>query len=665
MSAMPESQFQASLKDIRSLLSIAIALQCVAFLSIAPLWLFACLFMFVLFLYVPQLASAKLLRNLLTLVCVALFFIDYRLNYSVEMASVFLLLVGSMKAIELKSKRDVLVFVYAMFYLSAISMLFKQSILHVSLQLASVMICFSLLMRMNDSTLGGVRSQIWRVSKLLALAMPIAICLFLFFPRFAPLWSLPIKTNSSQTGMSEEMTPGSIAELSQSAERAFRVTFSGEVPERSQLYWRAMVLDQFDGRTWSRAQSPLTFERAKKGILFGQKYEQFQPVEIDEPSYDVMLEPHQNRWAFALAGSEPASGNVHQIGAGVYEFVQDVVSPTPYRMSMPAQMPNIDAKAGGYILNGVDRVASNPNQDLKLPRNGNPLARQFVEQLLAQGPTEREYIRALLQFYANNDFGYTLRPPELAADSIDDFLFGTRLGFCEHYASSMTFLLREAGIAARVVAGYQGGEYNDNLDYLVVRQYDAHAWVEAYVPNIGWIRLDPTAFIAPDRIELNLEAAVEGEGTFLADNRLASLARSIPALNWLAKRGDELNYRWQRFVLGYGEREQRALLKRVFGEFKLEYLLWTLLGLLGAVSSVVILYIWLGRYQKKLSRSERKYLRFLLLLRVVGVARQHGETPAAFLRRMKGELNVLSFSALENRTNALHKNLYNVEKPNE
>ena len=438
MSAMPESEFQASLKDIRSLLSIAIALQGVAFLSIAPLWLFACLFMFVLFLYVPQLASAKLLRNLLTLICVALFFIDYRLNYSVEMASVFLLLVGSMKAIELKSKRDVLVFVYAMFYLSAISMLFKQSILHVVLQLASVMICFSLLMRMNDSTLGGVRSQIWRVSKLLALALPIAICLFLFFPRFAPLWSLPIKTNSSQTGMNEEMTPGSIAELSQSVERAFRVTFSGEVPERSQLYWRAMVLDQFDGRTWSRAQSPLTFERAKKGILFGQKYEQFQPIETDEPSYDVMLEPHQNRWAFALAGSKPASGNVHQIGAGVYEFVQDVVSPTPYRMSMPAQMPNIDAKAGGYLLNGVDRVFHS-NQDLKLPRNGNPLARQFVEQLLAQGPTEREYIRALLQFYANHAFGYTLRPPELGADSIDDFLFGTRLGFCEHYASSMTF----------------------------------------------------------------------------------------------------------------------------------------------------------------------------------------------------------------------------------
>ena len=665
MSTMPESQFQASLKDFRSLLSIAIGLQGVAFLSVAPLWLFACLFMFVLFLYVPQLASAKLLRNLLTFVCVALFFIDYRLNYSVEMASVFLLLVGSMKAIELKSKRDVLVFVYAMFYLSAISMLFKQSILHVALQLASVMICFSLLMRMNDSTLGGVRSQIWRVSKLISLALPIAICLFLFFPRFAPLWSLPIKTNSSQTGMSEEMTPGSIAELSQSAERAFRVTFSGAVPERSQLYWRAMVLDQFDGRTWSRAQSPLTFERAQKGILFGQKYEQFQPIDTDEPSYDVMLEPHQNRWAFALAGSEPASSNVHQIGAGVYEFVQDVVAPTPYRMLMPAKLPRMDARAGGYVLSGVDRVASNPNQDLKLPRNGNPLARQFVEQLLAQGPTEREYIRAILQFYANNDFGYTLRPPVLGSDSIDDFLFGTRLGFCEHYASSMAFLLREAGIASRVVAGYQGGEYNENLNYLVVRQYDAHAWVEAYLTNVGWIRLDPTAFVAPDRIERNLEAAVENEGTFLADNRLASLARSILVLNWLAKRGDELNYRWQRFVLGYGEREQRALLKRVFGEFKLEYLLWTLLGLLGAVSSVVMFYIWLGRYQKTLSRSERKYLRFLLLLRVAGVARQYGETPAAFLQRMKGELNALSLSALENRTNALHKNLYNVEKPKE
>ena len=653
--------FERGLPQFRHLVALAIGVQGIAFLSIAPIWLFACLAMFCLFLYVRPLAQSGFLRFLLIVICVALFFIDYRLAYSVEMASVFLLLVASMKATELGAKRDVLVFVYSMFYLSAVSMLFEQSIGHVVLQILCVVLCLSLLMRLSDSSLGSVKSQFWRVCKMLLLAIPFAACLFLFFPRFAPLWSLPIKTSHSQTGMSEEMTPGSIAELSQSAERAFRATFHGAAPSRQNLYWRGMLLDYFDGRSWRREANSLMLERARRGLLYDRKYEVFEPQELDQGYYDVIVEPHQNRWAFALAGSKPASGNVHKIGGGVYEFRQDVVSPTPYQMVYEREPSAIAEVPGAALIPDVGRIASPIDQDLQLPSSGNPLARQLVDRLLENGPTELEYVAAVLRYFYDEGFGYTLKPPTLGADSIDDFLFGTRLGFCEHFASSTAFLFREAGLPARVVTGYQGGELNEDLGYWLVRQYDAHAWVEVFVNGTGWLRVDPTAYIAPDRIERNLEEAVREEGTFLADNRFAAFTRQLAVLNWLSQRADELNYRWQRFVLGYGEQDQRKILERLFGSFDLRFLLWTLVGVLAVISCFVVVYIWLGRYNPELSRVERKYLRFLLLLRLKGVQRRTGETPMAFYERAATEIGPWFARLLEKRTQALHKNLYNAE----
>lgn len=665
MSGTNSDFFANDLPQFRHLVALAICVQAVAFLTIAPLWLLPCLALFCLFLYVRPLAQSRILRLVLVFTCVALFFIDYRLAYSVEMASVFLLLVASMKATELSGRRDILVFVYSMFYLSAVSMLFEQSISHVLLQLFCVMLCFSLLMRLSDSSLGSVRSQLWRVTKMLSLAVPFAVCFFLFFPRFAPLWSLPIKTSHSQTGMSEEMTPGSIAELSQSAERAFRVSFSGVAPARQNLYWRAMLLDYFDGRTWRRASSSLLLERGRQGLLHDRKYEVFEPQELDQNYYDVILEPHQNRWAFALVGSQPASGNVHKMGGGIYEFRQDVVSPTPYRMLYEKTLLPVSEVPGAVVISGVERIASQVNQDLQLPPTGNPLARQLVDQMLSSGPTELEYVAAVLRYFYDEGFGYTLKPPTLGVDSVDDFLFGTRLGFCEHFASSAAFLFREAGLPARVVTGYQGGEFNEDMGYWLVRQYDAHAWVEVYITGTGWLRVDPTAYIAPDRIERNLEEAVRGEGTFLADNRFAAFARELPILNWLSRQSDELNYRWQRFVLGYGEQDQRKILESLIGGFDLRSLLWVLVGLLAFISMCVVLYIWLGRYNPKLSKVERTYLRFLLLLRVKGVQRKMGETPKAFSERASAELGPRFSRLLEKRTQALHKNLYNADNSND
>lgn len=648
--------------DVRRLAVICVFIQSMAFLSIAPLWLFGFLAVFVAGTFVPFISRSRVLRGALLLTGVFAFFAHYKLAYSVEMASVFLLLVVSMKIYELSTKRDALVFSYAMLYLSAVSMLFEQSIFHAALQICSVLCCFGLLMRVNNSVIGSVRSHILSVLKVLSFALPFAIVLFVFFPRISPLWSLPFKTSSSLTGMSDSMAPGAVAELSQSAERAFRFSVVGSAPAHQQLYWRALVLDDFDGRSWTRSKEALDVERLRAGVLYANRVEPYVPITDTGPYYDVIAEPHNNRWAFALSGSSPGSSNVHGVGSGIVEFAQDISAPMPYRMKATV-VAETEALAPGITpIRDVARVASQGAQDLLLPKTGNPKARRLVDGWLAQGPTELELVLAVQQYFGSQGFVYTLKPPSLGADSVDEFLFETRRGFCEHYASAMAFILREAGMRARVVLGYLGGEYNSSLDYWVVRQYDAHAWVEVHVSGLGWLRVDPTAVVAPDRILDGLERAVSAEGSFLSDSALARLAYSMSGLRWMRDQLDAVNYRWQKFVLGYDGGAQRAFLSDMLGALSLRAILWWLVGSLSVVTVMVATYFWLGRYRPELGRAERKYLRFLLLLQLFKVKRAQGETPLAFYARVQSTLPSALRTRLEKRTDALYKTLYNVAR---
>jgi len=635
-------------------------LQAVSFLSIAPIWLFSCIALFIALVALPGLVGKRLLNVIVLSASVIVFFLDYRLDYSVEMAAVFLLLVGCMKSLELRSQRDVLIFVYVMLYLSAVSMLFEQGIMHVVLQFCSLLFCLALLMRINDSVIGSVRSQIGRVLKIVSLAFPLAICLFMFFPRIAPLWSMPIKTSSAQTGLSETLRPGAIADLTQSAETAFRATFFGLQPERETLYWRALVLDRFDDDAWSRDREALLVERGRAGIASVQAQKIYQPQSLSTPYYDVILEPHNNRWALALAGSESASGNVFSIGMGVNEFNYSLNSPTPYRMKIDGVASSYEGTAIASLPD-VSRKVSSSFQDVQLPANGNPRARDLVTRFLSDGTTEIELISKILDFYASEGFAYTLKPPLLEQDTVDGFLFDTKRGFCEHYASSMAFLLREAGIPSRIVLGYQGGEFNESAGHWTIRQYDAHSWVEAYVQGHGWLRIDPTAYVAPDRLSFGLAAAVQAEGTFLQDNYLASIGYRVGALRWLIEQGDAINYRWQRFVLGYGEADQKKLLQSMLGEFGWRHLVYLLIGILSVLSAATMLYLYLGQYSRSLTRVERRYLRCLLVLRVFRVERLRGETPINFYKRVSDALPTYIKKYLAVRTRELHKKLYNAD----
>jgi len=366
-------------------------------------------------------------------------------------------------------------------------------------------------------------------------ALPLAALLFVLFPRLpGPFWGLAAG-QQGRTGLDDEMTPGDVSDLSSSGEVAFRVRFDGRTPPPVQRYWRGPVLHEFDGRSWRRppAQS------------FREQPVRYLGAPLD---YQITLEPHDRHWILAL--DLPAEWPRNQAFRSYdYQLISqraltDVAS---YRLrSYPS-----------YVA-GVELSTALRRRDLQLPAEGNPRSVALGRELAARNSNPRDVVRDMLRMFRERDFVYTMRPPLLAADSIDEFLFTTRRGFCEHFASAFTVVMRAAGVPARVVTGYQGGEINPLGGYLLVRQSDAHAWSEVWIDGAGWVRVDPTAAVAPDRIERGLIGAVA------ANEPVPGRLRSESAM-WLqaGRAWDFVNDFWNERVVRFDADRQLALLERL------------------------------------------------------------------------------------------------------
>ena len=259
-------------------------------------------------------------------------------------------------------------------------------------------------------------------------------------------------------------------------------------------------------------------------------------------------------------------------------------------------------------------------------------------QLQRQYPQADALVDALLRHFNREPFAYTLRPQTLGQNSVDEFLFDTRSGFCAHYAGAMTFVLRAAGIPARVVTGYQGGELNPSGNYIQVRQFDAHAWVEYWQPGTGWRSVDPTFQVAPERIEQGLQEALSEEDGFLDDQPFSPLRyRELAWLNQLRLSWERLNYGWQRWVLGYQGEQQLSLLQSWFGSLDWQRLALALVG--GGAALLGLLALWLLKpWQQRRDPLRQVLRRFERLLARHGVHRQAGEGMRAFARRASQEL---------------------------
>ena len=531
----------------------------------------------------------------------------YRTLNGVEAGTALLIVMAGMKLLETTSVRDLTVVVFLAYFALFAGFLYNQQLLWLPYMLLAAWFLTAALMRIHQTTLAMRWSETAVLTgKMFLQAMPLAVLLFLFFPRLpGQFWAVPARTQSA-TGISDEISPGDVSELSLSSAIAFRARFDGALPPPEQRYWRGPVLHDFDGRTWRRASGPFVT----------------QAVEASDPlyRYRVTLEPHQRRWIFGLdliqqwRGRRALRTADYQLLA--YEPIStvtavDLVSSPRYEVTGP--LPRVMRSA-----------------DTKLPEGRNPRSVALARDLRAQAGGDAAFLQAVLDKFRNEQYFYTLEPPRLELHSIDDFLFNTRQGFCEHFASAFTMLARAAGIPARIVGGYLGGEYNSVGDYLIVRQSDAHAWSEVWLEGRGWVRYDPTAYVAPERISRGIDAAMG------ADEPVPGrLIRNSALLSRLQQTWDAANQFWNDQVVAFGEAQQRWLLNRL----SIEEAGWEQLGL-ALVASLAAFFAGLTGYLAWRFRPRRRdpvarvYEELCRKLARHELARRPHEGPNDYLQRV-------------------------------
>lgn len=487
--------------------------------------------------------------------------ISFRGALSTETMVSLLLCAFVLKLLEVKSHRDAQLLVFIGFITSATQLLFNQTpgaalycLICIWLLLGSWRAIY--LLQVQNLLLGLKRS-----GNLLLHALPVMLVMFVVIPRLGPLWAIP-NQKTSTTGFSDSLSPGDIDELVLSKASAFRVAFEGKPPAASQLYWRGLIMDSFDGRRWHLRER---WGRAPKA--------QLKPAPQSLVNYSVILEPHGQQWLFALV--TPISldaGNTKARITGNYLLMtrQPVAQRLRYSVTSALALD---------LSEPVQLSADERTDNLRLPPQVNPRTRALAQSWRDLGLDDQAIIDRALSLF-NRQFTYTLKPPPLGENAVDEFLFDTQRGFCEHFASSFAFLLRAAGVPARVVVGYQGGSWNRVENYLLVSQSDAHAWVEVWSPQLGWYTLDPTAAVAPQRIEQGIDMALSAEDRAL----VVSPWQNSALLRQLQLRWDAATYAWQRWVLNYDSESQQGLLRRwLGGDEPWRLTLWLIgLGLLGA-----------------------------------------------------------------------------------
>jgi transglutaminase-like putative cysteine protease len=520
-----------------------------------------------------------------------------------------LVVMAGLKLLELRSHRDAMLVIFLAYFLIVTQFLFSQEIPMAAYLFAAVFMVTGALVALNREGRSGDPWEPARVAgRLLLQALPLMLVLFLLFPRVpGPLWSLPRDAHSGQTGLSDRMEPGSISRLSQSDAVAFRVAFEGAAPPPGERYWRGPVLWSYDGRAWTPG---WISNRGASG-------DELQPLG-GAVSYTLTLEPHNQPWLLALDVPAAAPERTRLTADLRLQSRRPVTERLRYRATSYTEY-----RAGTRLL-VLERAMA-----LRLPESGDPRTRALARELRSASSNDPDLVRRALARFREQPFVYTLTPPLLGQDPVDGFLFETRRGFCEHYAGAFVFLMRAAGIPARVVTGYLGGEANTLSDYYIVRQSDAHAWAEVWLPEQGWVRVDPTAAVAPQRVERGLQAAVaEGEPLPVFRRTDQQWLRDL-RLAW-----DTLNSRWNAYVLGYGPELQRDFLA-LLGLAGLGWLGLGLAGVAGAGILVLLISLWLLRRGDRVRDPVvRSYARFCARLARAGLARETGEAPRTFAGRV-------------------------------
>ncbi|MFC4423894.1 transglutaminase TgpA family protein [Cupriavidus pampae] len=459
------------------------------------------------------------------------------------------------------------------------------------------------------------RLAIWPLLGRMALiGLPWALFLFVLFPRLDhPLWRLPQSEATGRTGITDTMRPGSIGELIRSTDVAFRADMTGDPLPPSALYWRALVLWRYDGQQWRTLEQHRLIQAAP--TLHDDADDITRPPPAGTRDYFVTLEASQQSWLYLLDRGVALSGTSEARMSSDGEFFARAPIDRPMRY-----------RARSTFSPGTDAAPMLPPRvramALELPA-GNPRSRALASRWAEQYPDPWQRVQAALRVFAGEAFYYTLSPPPLGSQQVDSFVFDTHRGFCEHYSSSFVFLMRAAGVPARVVTGYQGGEYNTIGRHYIVRQSDAHAWAEVWIDGRGWVRVDPTSAVAPSRVEQGVDAALAGDE--------AGAVRALRTPGWLRDLRwglDGMMYTWQRWVLDYDRARQMSLLRQFGMDDRLPQIL--MIGL-AALTLLGMIPLWLRR--QRLDPLQAVYARFCRELARRGCERGTAEGPQDFAHR--------------------------------
>lgn len=528
--------------------------------------------------------------------------------------SLLLVLVG-LKLFELRAMRDYMLAASLLFLLFLGGVSFGQSLWLLAYLAGGVLLAVAVLFRLTLPRAGTARSRLRFAAGLLLRALPLMLILFALFPRLqGSVWSAPGGAGAT-SGLSERLRMGSISDLSLSDAIAFRVQFDGPPPPPSQRYWRALVHWQTDGTNWTRGD-------LRAGTAA------FRP--LGQPvNYTLALEPTSQAWLVALDLPALLPEEAHLLPGFVLEARRPITHTRRYSLV-------------SYPRYRVERLSGEEHAwGLQLPATGNARTRGLAQRWREQAASPAALVEIALRHFREQPFVYTLSPPRLGGDPVDAFLFDTRRGFCEHYAAAFATLMRAAGVPTRIVIGYQGGEHNVAGGYFTVRQADAHAWNEVWLEGRGWVRVDPTAAVAPERIEhgsasiRRLEARGAVPGRLTDQALLRAIAPTWAEQAWMRTRHawDAANTVWFQWVLNYGyERQQRLLAALGFAAPA-----WsTLAALLAASFAMVLLIIAAFMFVPRGARDplERAYDRVCRRLARVGFVRAPHETPLQFAQRV-------------------------------
>ena len=545
---------------------------------------------------------------IVTVLVVPLLLVRFHTFNGLVAGTALLSVTAGLKLLETKTRRDIYIITLIIYFVSLAALLEGDSFWLLTYLIGVCWLTTATLLRLTSSgPAPGWRRSLRYGGRVLLQALPLALVFWLLFPRFAgPLWHIPNDSQVAASGLSDTMSPGDITQLALSDEVAFRVRFEAATPPNRERYWRGPVLDVFDGHTWSRSPSSQTAPALKP---LGPSYK-----------YTVMMEPHRHRWIFML--DWPSSWNLPRA---------ELDSNYTLTQSEPLSRP-VDVAGTSYtqVQSAEPLNARTRSRDLRLPGERNPRTKALAQELRSTHPGDMDYVQAVLAMFTQQPFFYTLTPPKLSDDSVDEFLFDTKRGFCGHYASAFAALARAAGIPARVVTGYQGGTLNPYGDYWILRQSDAHAWNEVWIEGRGWVRIDPTAAIAPQRVERGL-ADVAGTEESLA----SAWQLRTRWFSGMQLRLDMVKQIWRERILDFDQDSQRKLLEFLkIPEPDGQKLVMVL------AAAMTLVLAWLTwQVRRELERSSkdetaRAYARLCAKLAAVGIARLPHEGAEAYALRV-------------------------------